>query len=44
MKIRKVKLTQHPACRLGSNILKAERQIKRGRVVRWDEMKRQHGL
>ena len=33
-----------PAYRLGSEILEAEQQIKRGRVVRWDEVKRQHGL
>ena len=33
-----------PAYRLGKDILEAERQIKRGEVVRWDEIKRQHGL
>ena len=33
-----------PAYQLGSEILEAERQIKRGHVVRWDEVKRQHGL
>ena len=33
-----------PAYRLGQEILEAERQIKRGEVVPWAEVKRQHGL
>ena len=33
-----------PAYRLGQEILEAERQIKRGEVVSWAEVKRQHGL
>lgn len=33
-----------PAYRLGQEILKAEEQIKRGEVVPWSEVKRQHGL
>ncbi len=33
-----------PAYRLGQDILKAEGQIKRGEVVPWSEVKRQHGL
>jgi len=33
-----------PAYRLGKEILEAERQIKRGQVVPWDEVKRQHSL
>ncbi|MBI3319526.1 MAG: hypothetical protein HYZ89_02945 [Candidatus Omnitrophica bacterium] len=30
--------------RLGRDILKSERQIKRGEVVPWSEAKRRHGL
>ena len=33
-----------PAYQLGREILEAERQIKRGEVVPWSEVKRQHGL
>jgi AbrB family looped-hinge helix DNA binding protein len=33
-----------PAYRLGQEILRAEEQIKRGEVVPWSEVKRQHGL
>ena len=33
-----------PAYRLGREILEAEGQIKRGDVVSWTEVKRQHGL
>lgn len=33
-----------PAYRLGQEILEAEEQIKRGEVVPWSEVKRQHGL
>ena len=33
-----------PAYQLGREILEAERQIKRGNVVPWAEVKRQHGL
>lgn len=33
-----------PAYRLGQEILEAERQIKRGEVVPWAEVKRRHGL
>ena len=33
-----------PAYRLGQEILEAERQIKRGEVVPWDQVKRQHGV
>ena len=33
-----------PAYRLGQEILVAEGQIKRGEVVSWAEVKRQHGL
>ncbi len=33
-----------PAYRLGQEILEAEGQIKRGEVVPWSEVKRQHGL
>ena len=33
-----------PAYQLGREILKAERQIKQGKVVPWTEVKRQHGL
>jgi len=33
-----------PAYQLGQEILKAEEQIKRGQVVPWSEVKRQHGL
>lgn len=33
-----------PAYRLGQEILEAEVQIKRGEVVPWFEVKRQHGL
>ncbi len=33
-----------PAYRLGQEILKAEEQVKRGEVVPWSEVKRQHGL
>ncbi len=33
-----------PAYRLGQEILEAERQIKRGDVVPWSEVKRRHGL
>ena len=32
------------AYRLGHEILEAERQIKRGRVVPWSEIKRRHQL
>ena len=32
------------AYRLGSEILEAERQIKRGDVVSWSEVKRRHRL
>ena len=32
------------AYRLGKEILEAEEQIKRGEVVPWSEVKRQHGL
>ena len=32
------------AYRLGREILEAERQIKRGEVVPWTEVKRRHGL
>jgi len=32
------------AYRLGREILEAERQIKRGEVVPWSEVKRRHGL
>ena len=32
------------AYRLGKEILEAERQIKRGEVVPWSEVKRRHGL
>ncbi len=33
-----------PAYRLGQEILEAERQIKRGEVVRWSDLKRRHHL
>ncbi len=33
-----------PAYRLGQDILKAAGQIKRGEVVPWSEVKRQHRL
>ena len=33
-----------PAYRLGQEILEAEQQIKRGEIVPWNEVKRQHGL
>ena len=33
-----------PAYRLGRQILEAERQIKKGEIVPWSEVKRQHGL
>ena len=33
-----------PAYRLGQEILEAERQVKRGHVVRWEDVKRRHGL
>lgn len=33
-----------PAYRLGKEILEAERQIKRGEVVPWTEVKQRHGL
>ena len=33
-----------PAYRLGQEILEAEGQIKRGEIVPWSEVKRQHGL
>jgi len=33
-----------PAYRLGQEILEAERQITRGDVVPWTEVKRRHGL
>ena len=33
-----------PAYRLGQEILDAERQIKRGEVTPWSEVKRKHGL
>lgn len=33
-----------PAYRLGREILEAERQIKRGEVTPWLDVKRQHGL
>lgn len=33
-----------PAYRLGQEILEAERQIKRGEVVSWSELKRRHRL
>jgi len=33
-----------PAYRLGQEILDAERQIKRGEVTPWSEVKRRHGL
>ena len=32
------------AYRLGKEILKAEEQIKRGKVTPWSEVKRKHGL
>ncbi len=32
------------AYRLGQEILKAERQVKRGETIPWAEVKRQHGL
>jgi AbrB family looped-hinge helix DNA binding protein len=32
------------AYRLGREILEAERQIKRGDVVAWSEVKRRHGV
>ena len=33
-----------PAYRLGREVLEAEQQIKRGEVIPWGEVKRQHGL
>jgi AbrB family looped-hinge helix DNA binding protein len=33
-----------PAYRLGQEILEAERQIKRGEIVPWSEVKRRHRL
>ena len=33
-----------PAYRLGQEIMEAERQIKRGEVTPWSEVKRQHGV
>lgn len=33
-----------PAYRLGREILEAEKQIKRGKVVPWSEIKRRHRL
>ena len=33
-----------PAYRLGREILEAEKQIKRGEVTPWSEVKRKHGL
>ena len=33
-----------PAYRLGQEILQAERQIKRGEVVQWSDLKRRHHL
>ncbi|MBI1953826.1 MAG: AbrB/MazE/SpoVT family DNA-binding domain-containing protein [Candidatus Omnitrophica bacterium] len=33
-----------PAYLLGKEILEAERQIKRGEVVSWSEVKQRHGL
>ncbi len=33
-----------PAYRLGQEILEAEEQIKRGELIPWSEVKRQHGL
>ena len=33
-----------PAYRLGKEILEAERQIRRGEVVPWSEVKRRHHL
>lgn len=33
-----------PAYRLGKEILEAEEQIKRGKVVPWSEIKRRHRL
>ena len=33
-----------PAYQLGREILEAERQIKRGDVVPWPEVKRRHGV
>jgi len=33
-----------PAYHLGREILKAEKQIKRGKVTPWSQIKRKHGL
>ena len=34
----------NPAYRLGKEILEAEEQIKKGKVVPWHEVKRRHRL
>ena len=44
LKPRKITSTDTPVSRLGREILAAERQIKRGHVVPWHEVKRRHNL
>lgn len=44
IKPKKVIDADDPAYRLGKDILEAERQIQRGDVVPWHEVKRRHGL
>ncbi len=44
LKPKKLIDTDDPAYRLGKEILQAERQIKRGTVVPWTEIKRRHRL
>lgn len=44
LKPRKANGADKPVSRLGQEILEAERQIKRGHVVPWREVKRRHGL
>ena len=44
LKPKKLIDTDDTAYRLGRQILEAERQIKKGEVVPWSEVKRQHGL
>ena len=44
LKLKKLIDTDDPAYRLGNEILEAERQLKRGEGVAWNEVKRRHGL
>lgn len=44
LKPKKLIDAEDPAYRLGCEILEAEDQIKRGKVVSWEKVKSRHGL